>query len=76
MAKKIIFIVLVLFVLLLISFFFLIGGGFGNKQLMSDKKLDDTLLFAHRGIAVYYPENTGESLNAAKSSVSKGLKLI
>lgn len=66
MFKKIIIIVSTFFVILLIVFFFIIGGGFGKKQVMNDNNIDDSqLLFAHRGI-VGYPENTRESLDAAR----------
>ncbi|MFH1049909.1 MAG: glycerophosphodiester phosphodiesterase [bacterium] len=66
MFKKIIIILPALLVTLLVVFFFIIGGGFGKKQVSENTFLSDSLiLFAHRGI-VGYPENTRESLDAAR----------
>lgn len=67
MVKKIIIIFLVGLIILLITFFFILGGGFGNKQISTDSTLNNSLiLFAHRGI-VGFPENSRESINAARS---------
>jgi len=66
MVKNTIIIILTLFVFILITFFLIFGGGFGKKQVLNNKLDGSILLFAHRGI-VGYPENTKESIEAAKS---------
>jgi hypothetical protein len=57
--------------------FMLIGGGFGKKPLDIKEMNDDNspFLFAHRGISAYYPENTRESIEAAKMQGFKGLEI-
>jgi len=43
-------------------------GGFGKKALVSTSagKSDTALLFAHRGISLYYPENSREGAEGAR----------
>lgn len=59
-------------VYLIIIYFF---GGFGKKPLahITARKSDDVLLFGHRGIADYCPENSREGL---KEAVRVGFKAI
>jgi glycerophosphoryl diester phosphodiesterase len=71
-------IVLVLCLLSLAYFsFMMIGGGFGKKQ-GNIKAMNDgnaPFLFAHRGLSEYYPENTRESIEAARLKGFKGLEV-
>ncbi len=71
-------IILVIGFLILVYFIFMmIGGGFGKKQ-GNIKAMNDgnsPFLFAHRGLSEYYPENTRESIEAAKLKGFKGLEV-
>ena len=60
------FLLAVICIYILFAFYY---GGFGAKTLMytSASKSGQTLLFAHRGIYKYYPENSRESIKGAKS---------
>lgn len=65
--------------LLILAYFglMLLGGGFGKKA-ADIKAMDDDnspFLFAHRGISAYYPENSRESIEAAKLKGFKGLEI-
>lgn len=52
-------------------------GGFGNKssEQVGDADPNTPLLFAHRGIAVYYPENSLQGIKAAKDLGFKAVEV-
>ncbi|MFC2130935.1 glycerophosphodiester phosphodiesterase [Bacteroidota bacterium] len=68
MIKRILLFILIFLVSISLIFIFVIGGGFGNKK--QDLKFpscnDSLMLFAHRGITKYYPENSLQGFNAAR----------
>jgi glycerophosphoryl diester phosphodiesterase len=71
-----IFIIFGVLILIYLAFM-MIGGGFGKKPLDIKEMNGDNspFLFAHRGISAYYPENTRESIEAAKMQGFKGLEI-
>ena len=76
MFKKFIIILISLLVLVLATIFFILGGGFGKKKLTAKSEIDNSLIiFAHRGIANYYAENTKESFDSARSLGFKAVEI-
>jgi len=77
--KKIVVRIFFVMALLFVSYFglMLLGGGFGKKPLNIMAMNDDNspFLFAHRGISEYHPENSRESIEAAKLNGFKGLEI-
>ena len=57
-----------LFLILAYFIFVFVYGGFGKKEpvFLSAGKKDKVLLFAHRGISLYYPENSIEGVQGAR----------
>ncbi len=53
----------------------IIGGGFGEKNNPDIFNADSLLLFAHRGIINYYPENSMEGFDAAKAGGFKAVEI-
>jgi glycerophosphoryl diester phosphodiesterase len=57
---------------LLIAFYF---GGFGKQSVIDLAQGDSMLLFAHRGILIYYPEHSHEGAEAAKQLGFNGIEI-
>jgi len=72
-------IIALVFGFLILAYFclMLIGGGFGKKPVNIEamKDANSPFLFAHRGISEYYPENSRESIEAAKLKGFRGLEI-
>jgi glycerophosphoryl diester phosphodiesterase len=71
-------IILIIFLLIIAYFGFVFaGGGFGKKPLILNKitNQNSLFLFAHRGIAAEFPENSRGAIEQAKIKGFKGLEV-
>lgn len=68
---------LVLIIVLTYAAVAYLAGGIGNKpgRALTIRNSTDTLLFAHRGITLGYPENSREAILAAKKKGYKALEV-
>jgi glycerophosphoryl diester phosphodiesterase len=79
MIKALAKIFILLFVLIILAYFVLVflQGGFGNKP-ANQKPMwsaNESFLFAHRGVASVFPENSREAIALAKKKGFKGLEV-
>lgn len=79
MAKKIIRITAYIIIPVIGIYFILMFafGGYGKRPvtLLLPKTKDSTLLFAHRGLSVYYPESSMEAMQGAKKQGFNGVEV-
>jgi len=79
MIKALAKIFILLFVLIILAYFVLVflQGGFGNKPATQKPmwSANDMFLFAHRGVASDFPENSREAIALAKKKGFKGLEV-
>lgn len=74
--SKIFFTILLLIIVILVVLYFVFGGL--NKKRLTDinsVNKNTTLIFAHRGIANYFPENSYEALQQAKLRNFKAIEI-
>lgn len=74
---KITSLIILIVIIIPIILYFVFGGL--NKESRSNLIYgfnDSSLIFAHRGIAKYFPENSFEALQQAKKKTLKQLRLI
>jgi glycerophosphoryl diester phosphodiesterase len=74
--SKIFFAIILLIIVILVVLYFVFGGL--NKKRLTDinpVNKNTTLIFAHRGIANYFPENSYEALQQAKLRNFKAIEI-